>query len=795
MSFRTDPHDLLNTNHFIPLSDSGPAAASRYQDPDFYREYTRQQTHNMRPNARFRQYDTLTTDPINQLRNTMPDFPKRTIQNPDPILSDAVNDLVTPTYKKFKKTSVMIRSEFRDVTQYEYANDYRLDFDREFNNVYKIRLTKFYLPNDISPINATNNMLLWTYPSAELYTLPQVETFVYPFYTLSQIPPPILNNAGESYQQYMPENYATTELLKNIMISETNSRIYYTGEAFSGNNGSESLSSQGHLFSMDIDVERNRTMLVNRLENAKVYAAQTLPYDPRKYPNLAGTGQDVAATDVFYYYYDISNGGTVLNHQNNVPYQKLPPEYPVGARYNYVTVEPFPITIGIAPSFILTFEYSYSSVLKGIPLPGPISDYSSMGDLNIYPLVFTDLPDIGGFTADQLNYREFYDYNVVNSTFNSWAGSEGVNQYVSNFYRYFDSFTMGVKRYVRYAFYICSSMHYRNVFLLQQYDPNHWSIVQPSYFDTIVFDTGLANAINPDYIYSYSTGEVPVTSGVGFNVDDIVSRAKNFGPYRTSPLPVAGRATPLALVHKQVSGALSGKYMVTNSILPMLGWPFSNQNDEQNMWAVTVSFVHQNVTPILTKFGDTIFNGIGGVNGLTRPSTTVWQPSMGMPNVNIVAPFGRNVVQVEYQGGKYYMKSNNVQYLRLFLGDYQPDIISSIMIANNTSTVEQRTQDATNTSTQTDVNFQNLFCEIPTAPIPYNSNLYEPEAVEKIFDEGGLNRVSSVRVQLVDQSGTLTIPTKNHYFVLEIYEELTILRDTQITTRNNQVWTNSTARI
>jgi len=731
------------------------------------------------------------------LRNNIPDFPKRTVQNPDPILSDAINDLVTPTYKKYRKTSVMIRSEFRDKSIYEYANDYRLNFDREFNNVYKIRLTKFYLPNDIPPINSTNNMFLWTYPSPTLLTTlaDSIGTFIYPFYTLAQIPTPLLNNTGEVYQQYLPENYGTIDLLQQILIGETNARIYYTGESFSGGNASESLSAQGHLFSMNIDIERNRTYLVNRLENAKIYAAQTLPYDPRKYPNITGTGQDMFATDIFYYYYDIVNGGTVQTHQNNVPYQKAPTEFPIGDRYTYTTIEPFPITIGIAPSFILTFEYSYATVLKGIPLSGQISDYSAIEELNIYPLVFTELPDIGGFTADQLNYREFYDYNVVNSTFNSWAGSEGVSKYVPNFYRYFDSFTVGVKRYVRYAFYLSSSMHYRNVFLLQQYDPNKWTIAQPSHFDTIVFDTGLAGAINPDYIYSYATGETPVSSGAGFNIDDIVSRAKNFGPYRTHPLPVAGRATPVTLFHKVITGTLGETYTVTNSVLPMLGWPLSDQNDEENMWTATIAFVHQNITPILSPMGDTIFNAIAGTDGLTRSSTTEWTPTLGVPNVNNVAPFGRNVIQAEYQGGKYYMKSNNVQYLRLFLGDYQPDLISSIMIANNTSTVEQRTQDASNTTTQTVVNFQNLFCEIPTAAIPFNSVLYEPQSVEKIFEDVGLNRVSSVRVQLVDQSGSLTIPTKNHYFVIEIYEEMTILRDTQITTRNGQVWTNSTARI
>ena len=71
---------------------------------------------------------------------------------------------------KIRKTAISIYSGDRNKSIYTSSNNYIFDLQNKFE-MYKIKLKDFYFPNSIPPINITNNLFIWGYPTIEeLYT-------------------------------------------------------------------------------------------------------------------------------------------------------------------------------------------------------------------------------------------------------------------------------------------------------------------------------------------------------------------------------------------------------------------------------------------------------------------------------------------------------------------------------------------------------------------------------------------------------------------------------------------------
>ena len=66
-------------------------------------------------------------------------------------------------YSKIYKTLVSLDSNDRDLDKYIYANNYTLNLNKEFNNIFKIKLININVPTCITPINKYNNLISWIY--------------------------------------------------------------------------------------------------------------------------------------------------------------------------------------------------------------------------------------------------------------------------------------------------------------------------------------------------------------------------------------------------------------------------------------------------------------------------------------------------------------------------------------------------------------------------------------------------------------------------------------------------------
>ena len=62
-------------------------------------------------------------------------------------------------------------------------NNYFINLGKEFINIYKIKLIDLNIPNTIPPVNTSNNIISWIYPTANMLNYTNSSTSLYPFLT------------------------------------------------------------------------------------------------------------------------------------------------------------------------------------------------------------------------------------------------------------------------------------------------------------------------------------------------------------------------------------------------------------------------------------------------------------------------------------------------------------------------------------------------------------------------------------------------------------------------------------
>ena len=493
-----------------------------------------------------------------------------------------------------------------------------------------------------------------------------------------------------------------------------------------------------HNFNIDINPYTSVCTIINRAEEIKIIAIQTLPQSTMHSPVYNDDSLDdnysynidifwnffyfiinpVAKDDSNYKnhkfsHYNIMKGKYLFNHSdifdNYTPYltgYEENSEIP-GAEIN-----------NMAPSFIVTVK-DIGVLFGGInpnnlyklfePLnKADISNYEN----NCYPIIFTDMPSIGGINENLINNVEFFDlYFVANNT-----GIIGeTNNYerlkkVTSFYYHFDDIKIGAEKFKRYAFFIHTNSFLNRIgyyfkragFINCKTQEN--IILSDSLYDVMGNNSKCTNATyndNNNYDVNYQNCFCQTTKGNSTN-NKIINNSQNicfYGDWLSSSninkmekYPICGRGLPFAFrnnielnknenivggSNKSNDNRCYGKIL---SILSILGW---KQNNTRNISRYSpFKFIHRNT--------DTIETNIKEYSQVVR--TNYNDNTNECSNINIEYNFSiipQDILDIEQISGDIFVfRSIPYIFLKISFPSLPPDTVSDQLIKTNSDKLD-----------------------------------------------------------------------------------------------------------
>ena len=154
-----NPQDLLYTNTF----KKSESLSKNQLDEDAnnfipYRTLKSDSVNNVRDDL---ERSVFTNNPIVQRETKAYGWNRGGLGNQKPVLSDFARDVGESTYFKYRTSYLNIDSRMRDYLLYPYPNNYQVFLGRKFDNIESIKLIDYFFPDVDFPINETNNVLMW----------------------------------------------------------------------------------------------------------------------------------------------------------------------------------------------------------------------------------------------------------------------------------------------------------------------------------------------------------------------------------------------------------------------------------------------------------------------------------------------------------------------------------------------------------------------------------------------------------------------------------------------------------
>jgi hypothetical protein len=222
-----DPKDLLLTNQFISPDNIPNITINRAGEPKLTKEYAEltdfiKETFADDINPLQVEEDNFLSDeednydllepPVNQPRLTSVLNRPQWLDNNEsvalsqgvlPILSKSLNDVTKVRYRKQIISYINIDSRRRNTLKYPNPGNYRIFLNKEFRNLYSIRLEGLIFREPPTPINSNNNVITWI---TNYESLPG-------------------NNVSVEYSAVIPSAfYSLDEFVQSVEISMNNIR-------------------------------------------------------------------------------------------------------------------------------------------------------------------------------------------------------------------------------------------------------------------------------------------------------------------------------------------------------------------------------------------------------------------------------------------------------------------------------------------------------------------------------------------------------------------------------------------
>ena len=767
-----NPSDLLYTNSFVntnPLTQREVQRNANEYIP--YRNLKGETVNNVRDEI---ERTGFTDSSMNRVAKEANPWSRGYYGNQQPFLSDFGKDIAESSYFKYRSHYINIDSRMRDVDLYPTPNNYSIFLGRKFNNVETVKLIDYFFPEMEYPINSTNNVILW-------YTIPY-EIIIDSFFGQYKYDPYI----GSDYDEYKINICGWYINFSNLIQTTTimaNFRELYNNNLLSCMNKIEITSGfyTTEQLAQKIRNEFQKTTFFNSNIFNKSYqeysgntGSSTFKFKNR--PQLVDVRIDPETSNVqFLLRYEEFRVKSVATYYNK----------------NYFDLE-----------------------MKAVDSSVPSTEFLELIQNDLYPLVITGFPEIGGYTGSNIDYIEFVPKNLI--PFYQQV-------YGSSFYKtYYDKITdkdgNTIPNVLR--FYVYNLGVY--------YDDTIGSVsipVKSSYTEIVNNNNIKFGREAPFFLIN---GDMSIFSNyITYIKNDISNISSLYAGCSFFPngCTVISKTEELILDSLIVNVDCSSR-LLTN----LLG--FQNTESSKSTigprngaFAIITNNIYKSNRYInsiqdyninLDRFND--YTKCAGLkppdkNNICVSNYTFWIDYYPKYNVNYRLPISRN------QNGTYSFYLNNYFFMKILSSSVGTQIQTSSTItqikptanfANGSSDIYEVNNGISNgirnyindpsyvnpkcpINLKTDnfssatKNLNNLFAKIKYSSVSGNYEVDNRFVNEIIFESNTINNLDEFVIQLVDYEGKILPQIKEHNFTLLIVEKYEVLKETNINSRNNNV--------
>lgn len=767
-----NPSDLLYTNTFVntnPLTQREVQKNANEYIP--YRNLKGETVNNVRDEL---ERTGFTDSSMNRVAKEANPWSRGYYGNQQPMLSEFGKDIAENSYFKYRSNYINIDSRMRNIVLYPTPNNYSVFLGRKFNNVDTVKLIDYFFPEMEYPINSTNNIILW-------YTIPfEIIDFDngYPY-------EPYIGSDYDQYKINICGWFINFSKLINTNVDINNYREFYNNNLLSCLNKIEIPPGfyTTEQLSKKIRDEFQKTIFFNSNVYDKSYkeydgniGSETFKFKDR--PQLVDVRIDPETSNVkFLLRYEEFRVESIATYYNK----------------NY-------------------FDLEMKVVDSNIPSP----EFLELIQNDLYPIVITGFPEIGGYTGEIVDYLEFVPKNV-NALFQI--------DYGSLFYKtYYDKITDDEGNVIPNVlrFYLYTIDNYINDTIGSVSKP-----IKCSYTEIIKTNNIKFGREAP--FFFINGNQSLLSTYIEYVKNNIVNISSQFTGYcnnQTNDCSIISTAQKLILDNLIVNADCSSR-ILTN----LLGFPNTNNSRAligpfMGTFAIITNNVYKPNSYIKSvqtlNINLDIYKDYTKCTGLLPPEDNIcktdyrfWIDYYPKFNLNFRLPISRN------QNGTYSFYLNNYFFMKILSSSVGTQIQTSSTITQikptanfaNGSSDTYEINDGTNNGVQYYINDTNFYVPTPNCPINFkNANLipatknlenifakikyssisgnYEVDnrfVNEIIFESNTINNLDEFVIQLVDYEGKILPQVKEHNFTLLIVEKYEVLKETNINSRNNNV--------
>lgn len=386
----------------------------------------------------------------------------------------------------------------------------------------------------------------------------------------------------------------------------------------------------------------------------------------------------------------------------------------------------------------------------------------SKTDTNIFPLVLTNMKNIGGINSPLINNTCFFDEKIYKDKY-----SGNVPDYVST-YRIFDEINIpllggGTLPLIRYELKLSTGNS-------NLYFDSSGFIIGTVKSETIICNKSLQKVLE------------------GITIKNIFFTLEENNEITRDEYPVIGRALPFKF-YRDLTGKENKNCRVKNeSILNLLS--FNNFRDSNYIGTISFSqdykFIHRNTDQIISSV-------------ISNPDQNFIINNMLQIN------YPQYRLNIENYNNEYYFRSVPFLFLKI-LPTKTDNVINNSLIRisnskniNITSTYKKEFYfniDKNISGEQVyKKNTDDLFAKIYLNQAPYQTIINKDGIYEYKFEDMPLENLDQLLIQFTDPIGEIVDLYIPHSFTLEIYEKISVLKDTLINSRRGEIVTNGITNI
>lgn len=730
-------NDLLYTNRFYSKEDLNETKIERgTKNKKNYNSFLKSTQNNV---SNFLKKNILTNDPLPISKSLNKQFPPNLSKNSYPILSDTFQDMSEDKYFKIRKSSISIYSEDRNRADSIMPNNYYVNMERKFCNIQKIVLKDISISNSIQTINYNNNNLFWQYPTKNELILSGSDNQLIPSKNndifFSDYPNSVNNVPSNQliYGYKFPISFVSVNNFKSFVKKNINSNVFH---------GKKSI--------FDLEIIELQDNDKNTSKPWKPFQDLNRKYEFPFYEN------NTIKEDNMLINVDINLDSHIVNIINRIEEVNI---LSVQTFYNDVNNQLDNDFGSFSPTPVATLLTNriYITCLNNSNL-GSISKT----DVNIFPLVISNMKNIGGIDSPLINNTCFFDEKIYKDKY-----SGNVPDYVST-YRIFDEINIpitggGTLTLIRYEFKLSTG----NSGLFFN---SSGFVIGTVKSETIVYNTSLQKILEGNTI-----------NNIFFTLEENREITQN-------EYPVIGRALPFKF-YRDLTGEENKNCKIKNqSILNLLS--FNNFRDSNYTATISFSqdykFIHRNTDQLLSS-------------AITTPDQKFVINNM----LQIYYP--QYKLNIENYNNEYYFRSVPFLFLKILPTKTDNVINNSLVRVSNSTNINVTSIykkefyfniDKNLSGEQTyKKNTSNLFAKIYLNQAPYQTIISKDSTYEYKFEDMPLEDLDQLLIQFTDPYGKIVDLYIPHSFTLEIYEKISVLKDTLINSRRGEIVTNGITNI